>query len=319
MQTSEDVAESSAAATFASTETPVSRALSAEAVPVGTPLEWPIVDSDGSMLFERGTIVLGHDEKSFLFKHFRPQRGDVGVQENGAASRAGTSQELEPLTLKEMHLTIGALIGVRPHVGMGAPMHPSRIIGFAPNEALFVTPPIVDGKPLELNVGENVEIVAIASQAVFRFVCTVDVICQSPFHYLVLSQPGVIRRLRERKSVRVRARLPLRFGLDVEGDAYEGLAVVQSVSAMGMSFAAPWTVGEVGRRLRVAFRLRSKEMDTSIETTAVIRNVQPGAKPGDLSTHGIEFEQLDQIQQMALKVYVFDRIDDVIFWTNGPK
>jgi hypothetical protein len=309
MQTTEDIVD-----------TPVSpRALTPDAVPVGTPLEFPIVDSNGALLFECGAIVIGADEHRFLFQNFKPQRGDVNTAADTRDAAAARPAETDTLTLKEMHLTIGALIGVRSQIGMGAPMHPSRIIGFAPNESLFVTPPFVDGKPMSLSVGENVEIVAIASQAVFRFVCTVDSVCQVPFHYLVLSKPGVVRRLRERKSVRVRASLPLRFGIDADGSGYESLGLVQSVSAMGMSFAAPWAVGEVGKRIRVAFRLHSKDMDTPIETTAIIRNVQPGSKPGDLTTHGIEFEQLGQVEQMALKVYVFDRIDDVIFWTSGPK
>ncbi|MBN3764983.1 flagellar brake protein [Burkholderia sp. Ac-20365] len=317
METSEDIVDTGASAPVAA------RHLSPDAVPVGAPLEFPIVDSDGALLFDRGAVVIGADEHRFLFQNFKPQRGDVSTASDdvtaAAQAAAAKAGEADALTLKEMHLTIGALIGVRSQVGMGAPMHPSRIIGFAPNESLFVTPPLVDGKPMPLSIGENVEIVAIASQAVFRFVCTVDSVCQVPFHYLVLSRPGVVRRLRERKSVRVRASLPLRFGIEVEGTGYESLGLVQSVSAMGMSFVAPWTVGEVGKRIRVAFTLRSKDMETSIETTATIRNVQPGSKPGDPTTHGIEFDKLDQVEQMALKVYVFDRIDDVIFWTSGPK
>ncbi|MBN3755493.1 flagellar brake protein [Paraburkholderia sp. Tr-20389] len=317
MQTSEDTVD-----TVADAPVP-SRQLAPDAVPVGEPLAFPVVDSDGTLLFERGAVVIGAEEHRFLFQHFKPQRGDLSAVTQGgsaaALSAAKQQADADSLALKDMHLTIGALIGVRSQVGMGAPMHPSRIIGFAPNESLFVTPPLVDGKAMQLAVGENVEIVAIASQAVFRFVCTVDSVCQVPFHYLVLSKPGVVRRLRERKSVRVRANLPLRFGIDADGTGYESLGLVQSVSAMGMSFSAPWTVGEVGKRIRVAFTLRSKDLETSIETTAIIRNVQAGPAPGDPSTHGIEFEKLDQVEQMALKVYVFDRIDDVIFWTSGPK
>ncbi|ACC72315.1 flagellar brake protein [Paraburkholderia phymatum] len=317
MQTSEDTVQTGASAPV------LSRQLAPDAVPVGEPLAFPVVDSDGMLLFDRGAVVIGAEEHRFLFQHFKPQRGDLSeVPQDGAAAPLSTAKQqadADSLALKDMHLTIGALIGVRSQVGMGAPMHPSRIIGFAPNESLFVTPPLVDGKAMQLAVGENIEIVAIASQAVFRFVCTVDSVCLVPFHYLVLSKPGAVRRLRERKSVRVRANLPLRFGIDANGTGYESLGLVQSVSAMGMSFAAPWTVGEVGKRIRVAFALRSKDLETSIETTAIIRNVQAGSSPGDPITHGIEFEKLDQVEQMALKVYVFDRIDDVIFWTSGPK
>ncbi|GAB7524472.1 flagellar brake protein [Paraburkholderia sp. 2C] len=310
-----------AAATTNPADTP-SALLDADAVPIGTPLEWPVVDADGSLLFDRGAVVIGPDERRFLFAHFRPHRGDLLAGTRDAASNPLASHsdddEDTPLSLKDTHLSIGALIGVRPQNASG-PMHPSRIIGFAPNQSVFVMPPHVDGRPLTLTIGENVEIVAIASQAVFRFVCTVDAVCHLPFDYVVLSKPGVIRRLRERKSIRVRARIPVRFGVNPQGDAYEGLGVMQTISALGMSFGTPWLVAKVGERLRVSIRLQSKDSDTLIETTAIVRNAQPASATDALATHGLEFEQLDAAQQLALKSYVFDRIDDISHWSNAAR
>jgi c-di-GMP-binding flagellar brake protein YcgR len=293
--------------------------LQADAVPIGTPLEWPVIDADGSLLFERGAVVIGPDERSFLFAHFKPRRGDFAEADgaSGGPVEAGDADaEDTPQSLKDTHLAIGALIGIRPQNASG-PMHPSRIIGFAPNQSLFVMPPLVDGRPLSLTIGENVEIVAIASQAVFRFVCTVDAVCHLPFDYIVLSKPGVIRRLRERKSIRVRARLPVRFGMNPDGKGYEGLGLVQTISALGMSFGTPWLVGKVGQRVRVSFRLQSKDSDTLIETTAIVRNAQAALSADGLATHGLEFEHLDPAQQLALKSFVFDRIDDISHWSNG--
>jgi c-di-GMP-binding flagellar brake protein YcgR len=294
-------------------------ALSLDTVPVGTPLDWPIVDNDGTLLFDAGAILVSVEERKFLFDNFRPQRGDV-VEVSGSTGADGSARHdtSDPLSVKDMHLTIGALIGVRQHIGSAAPMHPCRIIGFAPNEALFATPPLFEGKHLPLGVGENVEIVAIASQAVFRFVCTVEAVCQSPFDYIVLSKPGVIRRLRERKSIRVRARLAVRYGIGETGNAYEGIGLAKGISALGMSLSASWPLGQIGDRIRVAFQLKSKDLDTFIETGAVIRNVQKGVA-GEPAVHGLELDRLDVAQQMAMKVFVFDRQDDVLYWTNGNK
>ncbi|WGS53403.1 flagellar brake protein [Paraburkholderia sp. D15] len=294
-----------------------SAVLKMDAVPVGTPLEWPVVDADGTLLFASGTILATTDERNFLFGHFQPHRGDLldtTAQEPPEAEHQ--PDPANPLTIKDMHLEIGALIGVRSQVGSGAPMHPCRIIGFAPNHALFVTPPLHQGRILPLGLAENIEIVAIASHAVFRFVCTVEAICRTPFDYVVLSKPGVIRRLRERKSIRVNTHLAVRFGIGETGETYEGLGLARGISALGMSLAASWTVGAVGERLRVAFRLKSAELDTEIETTAIIRNVHKAGNPGEPSMHGLEFDQLDTSQQMAMKVFVFDRQDDVSYWTN---
>jgi c-di-GMP-binding flagellar brake protein YcgR len=304
-------------------ETPAiasSPALSADAVPIGTPIAWPIVDLDGSLLFASGTILATADERTFLFTHFKPQRGDLADTAASPAARPDDHADVNSeLTIKDMHLEIGALIGIRPQVGSAAPMQPCRIIGFAPNHSLFVTPPLHQGRPLPLALGENIEIVAIASQAVFRFVCTVEAICRAPFDYVVLSRPGAIRRLRERKSIRVQAHLPVRFGIGETGESYEGLGLAKGISALGMSLAAAWTLGAIGERLRIAYRLKSADLDTVIETTAVIRNVQKGSNPGDPTSHGLELAQLDANQQMAMKVYVFDRQDDVQYWTNSLK
>ena len=156
--------------------------LTLEAVPVGTPLDWPIADATGTLLFAGGAILATTDERKFLFDNFHPHRGDLLAKapqpEPQTDHPANTTGDL---TLKDMHLTIGALVGVRSQLGSGAPMHPCRIIGFAPNHALFVTPPLQDGRILPLRLGENIEIVAIASHAVFRFVCTVESVCRAPF------------------------------------------------------------------------------------------------------------------------------------------
>jgi c-di-GMP-binding flagellar brake protein YcgR len=295
--------------------------LALESVPVGKPLEWPITDRDGTLLFDRGTLLATTDERKFLFDHFQPHRGDAltATLSQEPSAQPHPADPTGELSLKDMHLAIGALIGMRTQLGSGGPMHPCRIIGFAPNQALFVTPPIQDGRILALAHGENIEIVAIASQAVFRFVCTVEAICRAPFDYVVLSKPGVIRRLRERKSIRVRAHLAVRFGIGETGDTYEGIGLAKGVSALGMSLAASWTLGATGERLRIAFRLKSADLDTEIETTAVIRNVQKGSAPGEPSMHGLELDQLDAAQQMAMKVFVFDRQDDVVYWSSGLK
>jgi c-di-GMP-binding flagellar brake protein YcgR len=128
----------------------------------------------------------------------------------------------------------------------------------------------------------------------------------------------VIRRLRERKSIRVRARLAVRYGIGETGESYEGVGLAKGISALGMSLTASWVLGQVGERIRVAFHLKSKDLDTHVETTAVIRNVQKGAA-GEPAVHGLEFDRLEMAQQMAMKVYVFDRQDDVLYWTNGSK
>jgi c-di-GMP-binding flagellar brake protein YcgR len=296
------------------------KGLTQEEVPVGTPLEWPIVDENGALLFERGVAISGERDRAFLFAHFRPRQLTQEDAEAPCASRVeGEPDASQPAMLKDMHLTIGGLLGIRSRTG-GSAMQPSRLIGFSPNQALFVTPPLTGGRPAELMVSENVDVVAIASQAVFRFTCTVEALCSHPFDYVVLSAPGAIRRLRERKAIRIRTRLPVRYATNEAGDVYGGLALASGISATGMSLIAPRALGGVGERVQLAFQLCAKDLDARIETAAVIRNVQNTPNADAITTtHGLEFDPLEPAQQMALKSFVFDRQEDAEYWTGWAR
>ncbi|NIE64530.1 flagellar brake protein [Burkholderia sp. Ax-1719] len=286
-------------------------------IALGQPLDWPLIDADGTPLLDAGATLVGEMERAFLFRHFAPQRGD---REPPASAPVKPQEQDTALAVRDLHLTIGALMGLRPQQGAsGAPMHPCKLIGVAPNEAIFVTLPYVDRRPIEITPGENVEIVAIASHAVYRFVCTIHAMYQAPLGYLLLSKPANIRMLRERKSIRVRAQFPVRYGIGEESEGYQGVALARGVSALGLSIAAPWALAKVGERLRVAWRLRSGELDSTIETSAVVRNVHQEDGPEPLVTLGLELDHLSPADQMAMKVYVFDRQDDVLYWTGAAR
>ena len=296
---------------------PESALLTLADIPLGQPLDWPLVDADGTLLLDSGATLVGEMERDFLFRHFAPQRGDLAAP---ASVNAKAEEPDAALSVRDLHLTIGALMGLRPQQGAsGAPMHPCKLIGVAPNEAMFVTLPYVDRRPIEVTPGENVEMVAIASHAVYRFVCTIHAMYQAPLSYLLLSKPANIRMLRERKSIRVRAQFPVRYGIGADSEGYQGVALARGISALGLSIAAPWALGKVGERLRVAFRLRSGELDASIETSAVVRNVLPAEGAEPLITLGLELDSLSPADQMAMKVFVFDRQDDVLYWTGSSR
>jgi hypothetical protein len=290
--------------------------LTLDDLPVGTPLAWPVVDQDGTLLFERGATLVDERERAFLFEHFAPCRGDPLTIADPAMADASP----EPTSIRDMQLAIGASMGLRTQLNSSARMQPCRLIGFAPDGTLFVTPPQIDGRAMPLIIGENVEMVAISRQAVFRFVCTVDAVCVSPFEYGVLSPPSAIRRLRRRNSIRVNARIPVRCGIGENGSGYDGLALAKGVSATGLSLTASWRLGEIGERVRVAFRLHSAGIDAPIATVAIIRNVQSTASEGgDTITHGLELDRLTPSEQMAMKAFMFDRHEDSMDWSSTTR
>ncbi|WP_260335263.1 flagellar brake protein [Paraburkholderia sp. MM5384-R2] len=287
-----------------------------ESVPVGSPLAWPVVDSGGALLLSAGTILPAVEQRDFLFEHFRPCRAGPDSDGPPNARDAVQGHAQSAVTLDDMHLMIGALLGIRSRIGIGREMQQSRLIGISPGRALFVTPPLVGRRPVVFALGESVEIVALASQAVFLFVCTIEAVCQHPFDYLVLSRPGQIRRLRERRAIRVRTRLATRYGVDLTGNTLDGLGIGRDLSVLGMSLSASLPLGHVGERLCVAFQIRTRDLDVEFQAVAVIRNVQHHAGSGSLATHGLEFDPMSAEQQFVLKSFVFDHQDATAYWAG---
>src|ERR1700693_943476 len=88
-------------------------------VPIGRPLDWPIVDAGGVVLFERGATLLQAEDRTFLFQHFQRPRGALDAQAATASSNEDTAIQQGPLTSKDLDLTIGMSLGIRPQIGAG--------------------------------------------------------------------------------------------------------------------------------------------------------------------------------------------------------
>lgn len=286
-------------------------------LPVETPLPLAVFHQDGTMLLPAGG-VLNSEQRNFLFTHFQPHQNTEHEANRANAQDALADRARGAVTLEEMNLAIGALLGIRSQAGTGREMLPCRLIGFRPGGALFVTPPASSKPAWEPFVGEQVEIVAIATQAVFWLLCTVEAVCTHPFRYLVLSEPGTIRRLRERRAVRVRTQLAVRYGADLTGTSLERLGIGCDISVLGMSLAAGQKIGEVGERVCVVFPIETGRAEATFQAVAVIRNLRADTPQEGLTLHGLEFDPLSAESQVALKTFVFDRQDAVSYWAAMP-
>lgn len=294
-----------------STARPLLARLDKTQIPVSVSLEQSLLDPEGSMLVRAGTTLRNEEHRDFLFENFQLC---IGAAEDELASiEPGTGDRHAPavLTLAGLGLSIGSPLGVRGQLGISAAACRSQVIGFSPNHALFITPPLAGRDPIALAAGKNVEVVAIGSQAVFRFVCTVEAVCRFPFDYVVLSSPSAIRRLRERKGVRVHTRLAVAYRSDLHGSAREGWGIGRDLSVHGMSLATSELLGDVGTEVSVSFPMVTEDLDIEFEATAWVRHAHAASAPGGLATHGLEFGELGAEQQVALRSFVFGRLSSV--------
>jgi c-di-GMP-binding flagellar brake protein YcgR len=277
-------------------------------IPVGVSLGRSLLDPEGRILVRAGTTVRNDEHRDFLFENF--QLCICAVEDEPASTERGTGERhpAGPFTLADLGLSIGSPLGVRGQLGISAATCRSQVIGFSPNHALFITPPLAGREPIALAVGKNVEIVAIGSQAIFRFVCTVESVRHVPFDYVVLSSPSAIRRLRERKGVRVHTRLAVAYHSNLHGAAFEGWGIGRDLSVNGMSLLTSEMLGDVGAKVSVTFPIVTEDLDIEFEATAWVRHANVASGPGGLVTHGLEFDALGADQQVALRSLVFSRL-----------
>jgi c-di-GMP-binding flagellar brake protein YcgR len=276
-------------------------------VPVGSPLEWPILAPDGALLLEAGIVVPDDASRTFLFQQFEIYRAAQdpveGRQQNDAVPEGA-------LTIEDIGLIIGGRVGLRGTGTTGSSMYASRVIGFSNprrngERSLFITQPQMSGfGPLILARGEQVELVALTGKGVFRFACTVDATSREPFSYVVLSAPGAIRRLRARRFARMPTRLAARFAPEGAAEEAWQIARVSDISPYGMSLTVREPAAQLGDRLRVSFHFNTDGMDVLIDVIALVRHVGATEPATGVAAYGLEFETLEPSQRIALKSFM---------------
>ncbi|RKP59148.1 flagellar brake protein [Pararobbsia silviterrae] len=275
-----------------------------------TKLDWPIFDADGTLIAERGQMLPSREDRDFLFIHFEPHRtktdSDAALALDGpAGTTAATAPETENGTPADFSLQTGHVLRIKTPKGIKEAHALSRVIGQTSNQTTFVSPPIIDGKPLRLLAGEEIQIMAFSGKSIFEFRCTVESVAMTPFEYLILSKPFDVRRVKLRRSVRVSTRIAcwLAVGERFQG-AYDMLGAIRDISVMGASLSARGRVAEAGARLHLRFSVRTQDYDIEIRTPAIVRNVTVSADDPSLCVYGLEFEALAPVEHLALQCFV---------------
>lgn len=283
-------------------------------VPSGEPLQFDIVSPLGIRLLKAGTVLPSTEARDFLLAHFKPCRlvpsaaeAPLEDDERGQETKpAPPSSTPAPFSLDDMNIKTGALLRIRMPAQTGYGVLNSLVIGFAPNRALFVTPPHAGNQiePIKLLFGERIDVLYMNRRTVFDFVCTVDAVCKLPFDFLVLSPPSNIRRLRARHDTRMRTVLPILFRHDANtsmDSPFTGLGLLRDLSAGGLSMAASAPIAAEGEKIRVAFQIVAAGIEVDIDTVVVIRNIRQNVERSPWVMHGMEFQDLDIATQLALK------------------
>lgn len=283
--------------------------LSEEDIPVDKPIDVRVIDEDGTLLLDRGAVLPTLEERASLFHFFRPhcEEVELAAVDDGESTEDAPVQndkvpKARPLRLRDMALSIDTRLGIRLPLGAGKRTYASRLIGLAPHDALFTTPPSLGQERLLVTVGEQVEVLAVSAKAIYLFSSTVEAVCNAPFPYLVLSTPGLIRRVRERRAVRVRSRLAVFYTAQV-GDVH-GLGVVRDISRLDLSLLAAPGLGDIGASVRLVFYIEMNGLALRIDVASLLRSITPGKTADAPTQYGLEFSDLKPDEHTALRNFV---------------
>ncbi|GAB3626520.1 flagellar brake protein [Pandoraea terrae] len=298
-------------------------------VPVNAALPWPICDANGDTLLQAQEHVPDADALAWLFTTFSPHRPlslsadadtpETTLRDASAESPApDAANDIDPAApartngaagepaygLADLNLRPGDWLQIQLPPGAGSQRVRTRVIGYAPNQMLFLTAPTGRAAPMTLQPSERLELWTFSGEDIFHFVCTVERVERTPFPYVLLSPPAQIRR----KVLRRSQRAPARLVATVTGASLPGarLGLLQDVSAEGVSLLSPSQIGSPGDTLELAFRVRVGDIDVPLAAEGTIRSLQTLDDGGHL--HGIELPALEPAHYVALKCYVYEKL-----------
>ena len=285
--------------------------LNPEDVPIGRPLSWRICDIGGSLLLDVGAVLPSKRDRDFLFEQFEPQC-DYGTTGFPLGTERGDDNASATLKLSDMGLKIGSRLGVRARLNGVEAAYGSRVIGMAPNEAIFITPPASSAGRLTLEARDTVQVVAVSARAVYLFICDVEYVSNAPTAYVILSKPRSIRRVRERRAERIKTRFPVIFSRKSAADpalklTARGMGIANDISELGMALSTQHPIGAAGERVEVRFYLDMHASTVCVEAVSMIRNVKTadgGSDAGVGFEYGLEFEELPTEGKLALHNFV---------------
>lgn len=282
-------------------------------VEMGRPFPWRVYDETSRLILEAGEAIASADLMELLLACRAKREAVPGpVPGEGAAGRSlrrssGRRGPGAP-AFHDMRLQIGDRLHLELPAQWEARRVIVRLIGYVDGEAVLVTVPSLNGRPVPLLEGERVRVRFFSGLRAYGFESFVDRVCWQGLEYVQLAFPKEIHAVEVRKAPRVRTCIVAdvrRPGGAADGPAAPALIVNLSTSGAGLM--ACREVAGCGDQLELSFALRTENTTTRVGTGAVVHSA--GFEPATGKFHfGVQFEGLENVQRLALKVFVLERL-----------
>jgi len=272
-------------------------------IPLGKPLPWRLYDRNGYVVFARGAMVERREQLEGLLRDMDapPQTSESG--DFGELQEAVPVSGFPPAGIKPQP---GERVQIRLLNRDLQVFYSVHLIGYIKNRSVLLTTPLVNGAPLILADGEQLEVRMVTGSNIYAFQAAIQRLCISPTHYMHLDYPAEVRMQRLRKSPW--AGVNLSAGAS-NAQGVREIARLVNLSADGAQLHAPASLGEAGATLQLAFDATIDELKTTLNLDATILHVRaaPQEVPG-MSEYGVAFNHVSAADALWLKGLVYRHI-----------
>lgn len=181
-----------------------------------------------------------------------------------------TQQELAVLSLDQTKLKIGDSMQLQFQTGTGKSRCHVTLIGYVPGQSVIVSMPVMDGRPMPMREGQNLNARFFSGKNAYAFSAVVRKTTRAPYPYLHLSYPAEVRGLVVRSSPRAQARISCQASTE-DGSSYRCIA--RDISTGGALIACREQMGEVGEKLLLRLPVKIGADEHMLHLDCRIRSV----------------------------------------------
>lgn len=218
---------------------------------------------------------------------------------------ATAGKQIELSDLQSVRIGIGDIVQLQDF-SPDKLRHYVKLIGFLHKKSVIVSHPVCEDKLLFIKKGESFTVRGFSGTRTYEFTSDVVNVCLQPYPYLHLSYPAQITTVNMRNALRIKIRLvcsvqPLAAGVAIA-------ATIEDMSISGARIQSRTSLGRVGDRIIVSFRLPVDGVEQVLEVPATLRNMgndtdESGASKPVLS--GVEFHQPEGIERTYLHNFIY--------------
>lgn len=275
--------------------------LTEEEIPLGKPLPWNIVDSDGKVLFPHSKVV---DNKPLLLQLLK-----LGLFRNAQQNSENTAAQIaeRPVSkLEQIQLAPGDLIQLQTMSATNAERYQVRMIGCHAPVSLLVTAPTSQGKLVFVKEGQQLLVRGFVGKDAVAYKTRVLKSNLSPFPYLHLAYPDSVQSMRIRSSARVSVDLVTAINRD--NGAAQASARMTDISVGGARLLSPRPVANKDEVIKVSFRINPAGLDVYMTVNARVRAVSADESQDSQIATGIEFIDISEQDRLYLTNMVYQNL-----------